>query len=311
VSVTAGYYRVKVENTSASPQIALSLEATVSLLPRMSIPTSRVAQTQSDYSDVLSVRDLTDIHLDESRGLHAGRTTVHKFGRNPSVDASTVEDIWAVGGSITWLTAAAAVRVKSGGSTDDTAAGSGARSITIVGLDENWAEASETVATAGASASSATTTTFIRVFRAYVATAGSYTGANAAAVVIETTGGVVMATISRDGSDTVGLGQTQICAYTVPAGKVGWLRLVEADVDSGKSATMLLWQRQNADTTSAPVVARRLVHAFGAITGLAELRPIAPIGPFPAKTDIWMSGTGPAGGAAMSGRFELILTDAL
>jgi len=221
------------------------------------------------------------------------------------VAAATVEDIWSTGGLYSgWLTAASAVRVKSGGNVNDTSAGTGARTITIQGLDQNWAVASETVTLAGASASAATSTTFIRVFRAYVATTGTYTGTNTGNIVIETTGGVVMAGI------LAGYSQTQMAIYTVPAGMTGYVRRISASVDATKATTVEFWRRDNADTVSAPYSAKRLWNVFASLSGAASENFGSPVGPFAAKTDIWVSATGPAGGTGVSAEFDLVLVTA-
>lgn len=90
------------------------------------------------------------------------------------------------------------VRIKAGGSANDTAAGSGARAITIAGIDGNGDLKSEVLATAGASASALSANSYLRVFRAFVSDCGSYlttgpsasgTGSNAADVVIENAAG--------------------------------------------------------------------------------------------------------------------------
>lgn len=312
VIATARYARVVVNNTSASNQTALAVQTLARPGSAITIPTSRVAQSQSDYSDCLSVRDLTDVHLDESRGLHGGRTVIHKFGTNPDVAASAQECITDGGGQYTgFLTTAAAVRVKAGGSADDDASGSGARSVRVYGLDENWEEAYETIATAGASASTATTTTFIRVFRVWVLESGTYGGSNAAEMVIETSGGTEVARIRMVGSSTnnSGLGQTKMAIFTVPSGKVAFVRRLYANVESNKTGDVLFWQRQNADDGTAPVTAPRTYHTIQGLSGGETYAPVAPFGPFPAKTDLFVSGVGPSGGARISARMEVILVD--
>src|SRR6056300_570903 len=91
----------------------------------------------------------------------------------------------------------------------DSASGTGARTITIQGLDNNFNEIEETVTVGGA----ATTLEFLRVYRAFVATAGSL-NTNIGDVLISTAsggGGTVLADIGTVGTgSTFGLGQTQL-----------------------------------------------------------------------------------------------------
>ena len=131
-----------------------------------------------------------DWFLQASRVWTDGITTQHKFANNPSL--TTIEDVWATGGTYAgWITYTAAVRVAAGGNAADTAAGAGARTVYIEGLDQNWAVANETVTLAGGSASSFTSTTFRRVYRAYVASTGTYHGTNTAAISIQDASSVV------------------------------------------------------------------------------------------------------------------------
>lgn len=295
----ARYGRVRLVN-GASAQSSLSLQTLIQPFPAVAQPTSRAFQTISDFSDVLNVRLLGDPRLDKSNGRHANRTTIEKFGFNPDVAASTEEDVWAAGGTYNWLTAADTVRIASGGNVNDTAAGTGARSITIVGLDSNWDEATETIATAGGSASSATSTSFIRVFRAFVATSGTYNGANTGDVTIETSGGTTVAFI------VAARGQTQLAIYTVPDGFNAFLRRVQFNSDSSKVGQALVYQRQDADTTSAPFSSKRLVFNTP-LSGLVDVHYETYPGPFPARTDLWCAAIGGSGGMAVSAEMDIVL----
>lgn len=302
----AQYFRVRVVN-GATPQTTMSVETWLSSTPLISIATSRAAQTINDYSDVLNVRILTDPLLDEARGKQSDRSVIQKFGRNPDVGAGTVEDIWYGGGAYSgFLTAAAAVRIKAAGNTNDASGGSGARSVTISGLDQTWADASETVTcnVDGTAVSSPTTTTFIRIFRAYVETCGTYTAANTGDITIETTAGAIVATIQA------AKGQTEQAIYTIPLGKVGFIRRIGASVDGTKPADVNFYQRQNADDVTAPYTARRLFFSFAQLTGAVSESLQSYIGPFPAKTDVWASAVGPTGGAGIGADFDIVLVNA-
>ncbi len=235
-------------------------------------------------------------------GSVTGTSGVVKFGRNAAVGA-TQEDIWETGGTYTgFLTAASAVRIRAGGNAADDAAGAGARSIEVEGLDQNWNVAKETITTAGASASTATTTTFIRVYRVCVVDVGTYTGTNTGTISVETTGGALMATVEA------GLGQTQMAIYTVPAGKTAYVASLSIYVDSNKTAQVYLWQRQNADDVSAPFTGKRIWRPFDGVSGPVD-GPVAFPYVFPAKTDIWASGIGPSGGAGIAVEMHIALVD--
>jgi len=237
-----------------------------------------------------------------SRGLISDQSCINKFGRNAAVTTSE-ETVWSAGGLYTgWLTAAIAVRIKAGGDAADDTAGAGAQQVTIIGLDENWAAASETIATAGVGVSSATTTTFLRVYRAHVANVGTYGAANTAAINIETTAGVVVAQIGIE------KGQTQLALYTIPAAKTGYIYEVSASIDGNKQLDVEFWQRPNADDVTTPFTSKRLWHAFAGLTGSTSRTFTAPRA-FAAKTDIWASATALSGTGGVSARFDVLLID--
>jgi len=245
--------------------------------------------------------------LEIARGNIPGVSCVRKFGRNGAVGATT-EDIWASGGPYTgFLQTALAVRVKAGGNAADTAAGAGAQEITISGLDENFEPASETVATLGALVSLPTTTTFIRVNRAFVSEAGTYGVNNTGIVTLETTGAAIVALISA------GVGQTQMAIYTIPSGQTGYLARFDVinEATSTKSVNVQLWRRERADDVTTPFGPKRLVQAHDTLVGekMPDLYQCMPS--FPEKTDVWVSAIRTGGGAdpSVSAQFDIILVD--
>lgn len=262
-----------------------------------------VSQALGADNDAVTVRNASDHKLDLARGFIGGQSPVAKSGANPSITSSSTEDI-TFSGVINWLQAATTVRIKAGGDANDTAAGTGAQSITVMGLDENWDEAEEDIVTAGASASSVTTTTFIRVYDAYVKDVGTYTGANTGNIVIENgSGGTDLLTIGA------GKGESESSEFTIPAGKTGYLTRAAADVDAGKAADMIMWQRQNADDVSTPFSGKRIVIEFPQLIGMVREK-FDSYRSFPAKTDLWWTGTTGSGSApSVQADYDLVLVD--
>jgi len=104
----------------------------------------------------------------------------------------------------------------SSSSANDAALGTGARTVSVQGLDQNYNEVAETVTLTGQT-EVLTTNTFIRVFRAFVITAGS--GETAAGTIYVGTGTVtagVPATVYAE--IALGENQTTMATWTVPAG---------------------------------------------------------------------------------------------
>lgn len=266
-------------------------------------------QTQSADSDATLVRVGSDPDIEYVSGKISGYTVIHKFGR--SVDVSTSMVPISIGevyqtpqtGSATTL------RVKAGGDANDTADGTGAREVTLIGIDETGAEVTETLATAGASASSATTTTFMRLYRFYVSASGTYAtqsaGSHAAAITIENgAGGTDWGSIAVDSFPR---GQSEIGAYTIPSGYTGYIRNISASVDSAKTATIILFQRQNILETSAPYSAMRAVNTYGGVTGDFTIPLKSPLGPFHANTDVGFMGKLSSAGGSISVNYEILL----
>ena len=158
------------------------------------------------------IYDHTEIAI--SRGHAEGYRLLYKFGYNPDVNGDE-ETVWSEGGDYPWLDSAVTMFVSSS-SANDISGGTGANTILIQGLDENYNEIEETV-TLNGQTQVATQLSYLRVYRSYVTLAGS-DGTSGGTISIASsgaTGGVPDGTVYA----SLALGnQTQIAAYTVPAG---------------------------------------------------------------------------------------------
>jgi len=244
----------------------------------------------------------TDFYTEVQKGNVAGHSLVHKFGRNEGVPNGSWEVVNLLGSTWPILTAATTVRVKAGAATD--AAGlTGAREITVQGIDSNLAEISEAVATAGASASSATSASFWRVHRAWVSSAGN-TAHNVAAVTIENSAG---------GTDLIQIaaeeGQTQFAAWSVPTGKTAYLLSLTAQVDSNKTANIRLFNRAGLNDWSGAQASQRLKLFFDGVEGGLSFQPRSPGSAIPALSDIWVEAFGDGAVSEVSVDFELLVVD--
>lgn len=247
--------------------------------------------------------------LDIASGASTEWSVVHKFGRNVGVSTSYVPV--SIGGVYQTPQPASAttLRIKAGGDANDTAAGTGARSIHLIGLDETGAEVSETVVTAGASASSATTTTFIRLYRVHVEDSGTYAssaaGSHSAAITIENgSGGTDWATID---ATAFPLSQSEIGAYTVPVGYEAYIQSINVVVDASKTTRIILFKRAGVTDASAPYEAMRVVLNLFSEGGSERLMPLTPWGPFAAGTDIGFMAKIDTGTAEVNVDFEILL----
>ena len=249
--------------------------------------------------------DINDYLVEVQRGNVTGASMVHKFGRNISVSNGSWEFINLLGFTAWPLSAATTVRIKANGSGgNDTAAGSGAREVTVQGIDDSLNEVTETITTNGILASTATTALFWRVHRAWVSSAGTYGSANAANMTIENSGGGTNLILIAAGE-----GQTQFAGWTVPIGKSAYLLSVTITVDSNKSANVRVMTRANINDTTAPMASKRLKLYFDGVVGHLSYKPRGPELMIPALSDIWVEGWGDGAVSQISADFELLVID--
>lgn len=247
-----------------------------------------------------------DFYTEVQKGNVAGHTVVHGFGKNGSVPNGTFEGILQVSANFNFVTAAATVRVKAGGNANDTAAGTGAQAVTVEGLDNTGALATEVIELAGASASAVTTTLFWRVFSMYVAPlrAGAYGGTNVGNIVLENgTGGTDLITI------LAAEGQSQYGAYAMPLGKTGYLMSIALFSDSTKASDFRMYTREGLTDFTTPFAPKRLKNYWDGVTGGVLLKPKSPILILPALTDIWFEAEGSGAISEVSIDFEILLVD--
>ena len=255
----------------------------------------------------LPVRDYTGDGFSIAKGDAPGYSVVHKFGHNYAVGTTMVPI--AIGGiyRTPQVSGATTVRIKAGDA-NDTAAGSGAREVTMQGLDETGALQTAVLASAGASASSSTTVTFIRLFRAWISASGTYAtqsaGSQAADVVIENTAGTEdWLTIT---ANSFPAGQSGVGVYTIPLGYTGYVMEVDAFVDSNKSADLILFKRENILETAAPYSAMRELVRYVGVSGPVNKLHTSPIR-LPELTDFGFMGVMASGTSEISVHYEIRL----
>lgn len=250
---------------------------------------------------VRTVGGSLDYSISISSGNLDGVDYVEKFGMNIDVDANK-ETIWDVGGIYEYLTVPDTVEINS---TDpnDSATGSGARTIEVQGLDAGYNLVSETI-TVGAGPGSIP---FIRVFRASVLTAGVSSQNEGTCTVIGANSGVLLAGIGVDGSgpNAAGRGQTFMAVYTIPEGKTGYL--TQWTVGAGKQntdAVAFLMTRTPSPNNGS--FNSRDVITVSATTYSKDYRIPLQI---PARTDIEIRAYSTTNNSLVSSSFNLILID--
>lgn len=144
-------------------------------------------------------------------GDYADHTRITGLGHNPDVDiASVPEDIWSGGGIYPWMTAATALEIVSS-SANDTAAGTGTRTVMVNGLDINFVSISQVITLNGVTPV-AIPSNLYRINAILQMSSGS-AKINAGTITVRDSG----AGATR-GIMPIGYGTARQSIYTVPAG---------------------------------------------------------------------------------------------
>lgn len=167
-----------------------------------------------EFSSISRFGATEPFELQVARGQITAHRSVVVFGYNPDVDTARVT-VWPYTGVIPLPAAALQMKVSSS-SANDTANGTGARTVYVEGLDANHEEINEIV-TLNGQTPVLTTQSFLHINNAYVATAGS--GLSAAGD-IYFGDGVVTLGVPATVYDLIKFDYNQRItgSYTVPAG---------------------------------------------------------------------------------------------
>ena len=281
------FYSCKFHTNALSPQI---LDTTGVISPAM---TTVLTRPTADFNEQ---RNESHLLNQESR---------RKFGTNNSVSASGLQTVWPY--SADWVPSQVfneKLRIKAGGDANDTAAGTGARSIQVTFLDDSWNMVQETLTTAGASASSATTANCVRLLHVDDVTSGTYHGNNIGDITLELTGGNIMGFVAA------GVGSTEQAILTVPAGKTAYVTEIFVSVGQGDSCDVKMMDVKDASVVSAPFEAAHEDWNISDFSG-AQVFPMHTFLKFPEKADVWFEAeriTG-SGSARVSIDFSYYLVD--
>ncbi len=160
-------------------------------------------------------------------------------GQTPSA-GTTANPIWGVGGATSYvqLTTGTALEVVSS-SGNDTAAGTGARTVKINGLDGSFLPFSETKTLAGATPVALTNTSVIAINSVTVMTAGSG-NTNAGNIDVRAVSGGAIK--SRIASNAEAVGRASDFIFTTPANQYGLLKSIQV-WGSAVTGDMLVYLR--------------------------------------------------------------------
>lgn len=214
---------------------------------------------------------MIDEGLEIAKGQINKLSHINKFGYNTAVGSSyqVLSDL----GTDPLPATAAAVSVVSS-SANDTAAGTGARTVEIQGLDADYNLQTLTVTLNGTTAVTTGSDTYIRVFRMRVVTAG--TNETNVGNITASIGGVDIAQIKADA------GQSLMGIYTVPAGHNVYLTKFQASLSKNQEAVVQLRTKGGHGHDNG---VWRVLGQFGTFANTIEYEYVVPL-QFYQKTDI-------------------------
>ena len=254
----------------------------------------------------MSYTPSNEFYLEVARGNVPGHSIVGKFGENPTLPNGTFELVSALSEVYAgFLAAATTVRIKAGGDAADTAAGVGAQSVFVEGVDDSLAHITVEIATNGASASTATTELFWRIDRAYCGDMGAYaTPVNTGDIVIENSGG---------GTDLIlieaGEGQSQHCHVAIQTGVDIFLIGYELTIDSNQKADFELYVRGNINDVTPPVAAQRIMRHWRGLINPVTHEFQLPLSMGSGPADVWIEAAGGGGITGVTASFNLMLVE--
>lgn len=239
---------------------------------------------------------VADFLTEVRRGNVAGHSMVSGAGYNPDIDAAASETIWGAGGTYAFPAAAATISVVST-SALDTSAGTGARTLTIEGLNSSYAAISETITLNGV-VPVVTTASFLRVNRAYTATAGSG-GSNAGTI----TGITVSTSLTMFGM-VPAANTSQLGLYTVPAGYTAYL--VQINLTGALATASAILQGQLWGRAFGGLFLIQDNYSCGTTSSGTIVTYIAPL-VFTEKSDLYFQGIASTNNTVASIRFDMML----
>lgn len=251
------------------------------------------------WSSITRVGTTEPFDLQLARGQVGGHSVVTVSGYNSDVD--TAWEMITPIGDLSFPATALQMTVSSS-SASDTAAGTGARTVLITGLDANYAVITDTVTMNGQTAVT-TTKSFLRINNMLVTTAG--TGlANAGTIYIGS--GVVTAGVPATIYNVIAVGynNTTSSQYTVPAGYTGYLVIARIGL-AQDTGTSLITARTRFVGTNGIAITGPLIVTNNNISTQPFPYPLS----IAEKTRIQGEAIGGAANNEAAGFFEIVLIE--
>ena len=185
-----------------------------------------------DIRSISQVGTTEPFELQVARGQIPGHSIIHVFGHNPDVDDDEEATVWPIPGALLGHPASPTIMKISSSSANDAAAGTGARTIRILGVNGTGGYAEEIVTLNGQTEVN-TVNTYDAIETMTVLTAGSG-GVNAGTIYAGT--GTVTSGVPAVPYSAIGVGDnvSLVGHWTCPTGYTGYL--VKGKLTTGTTA---------------------------------------------------------------------------
>lgn len=250
-----------------------------------------------------------DFLLEVAKGNVPGHSLINKFGAADAVP--TTLTVIATAKTYQTPTALTSLEILSDDNVNDVPAGTGARSVKVIGIGVDYKEVTETVQLNG-STPVPLVNQYYRNYRLQVMDSGTYSSAtqsshNSTITLRVVSAGAIWSQISKDG--TFGLGQSEIGAFTIPAGKTGYIMSKNISIESAKNASVFMFVRDQIDVVSAPFGAMRALELDRNVGERIDIVPKSVLAVVQEKTDVGFMARSITGTTAISVDFEILLID--
>lgn len=230
-----------------------------------------------------------DSPLSIAQGEVNGHSGEHKFGAAPAMSQNNTGTIWDVNDTLypwaSWTTSGTLT-------VPVVAAADTGKTVTLVGLDSNFNLQTDSVVVSSSAAVN-TTSTWRRVYRAYVSAGDGNVGN-----IDVQKGGVTVLRI------TAGLGQTLMSVYTVPKGYTAYLTHVVSTCQAGADTTIHVFCKVQGQSTF------RIAHTYEVSgTGGAYGHQFGIPLRLPELTDIDFQATVRSNNARITCSFDMVLVE--
>jgi len=245
------------------------------------------------------VTQLLEENLDYVYGTQTrAENTINKFGRNLNIAAnSNPEIIWSGGATYPFQTSAQSIEIVSSSGLD-TGGGTGAQTIQVFGLDENWLPINETKTLTGI-VEVDLDNTYIRIFRAEIINVGA-TNSNVGTINIQVQGGgTILAIIEPT------IGQTLMAIFSTSANQIAYLKKVDASIV--RTTNVVRGSMQIRIREFEQAIKTKKTFSFTSDNSYQYLYVGSII--LPPKTDIWLEKTFASAVSAISAEFDMIIQE--